>query len=160
MKRTINMHQKRVIKTILMPAILAAMLGICPKAQPAGLTVGWSTCNGGGGSCAAGKFKMNCAVGQPITGVVVGNTYAGQGGFLPAFQKPVLPPLTMVRTRTEYLLTWPDVAEGLHLDWTQDLNSASWADLGEGTLVGAQRQARIPAFNANLFFRLRKDCPK
>jgi hypothetical protein len=142
---------------LMVAAIVGAIVSNLVAESGAGYKLNSSSCDAGG-SCAGGKFKMSCAVGQPEAGVSTATTCAVYGGFLSVLQKPALPPLTIVRTRTEYFMTWPNAAEGLHLDWTQDLKS--WADLGEGTLVGDQRQARIPVFNANLFFRLRKDCPK
>jgi len=120
----------------------------------------WSTCQGGGGSCAGGRFKLICSVGQPDAGTASGGTFVQQGGFLPAFQKSVLPSLTVTRAAGEFILSWPDVAAGVHADWSQDLQGNTWYDLGEGAVVGTLRQVRIPAIGGSLFFRLRKDCPR
>jgi len=85
--------------------------------------------------------------------------YAQQGGFLSAFPKPVGPALTVVRLGGEFVLSWPNGNTGFHLECTPSLPDNAWSDLGEGAVVGARREVRVPAIGRNFFFRLRKDCP-
>jgi hypothetical protein len=117
----------------------------------------WSTI-AGGTVCLNAKFSMSGIIGLPDAGVGRSGGFIEQGGFVPGFIKTVGPTLRLTPSMGGYVLSWPSDCTGFHVGWTSALPAASWNDLGEGTLVGAERRVLIFAGAGNVFFRLRKDC--
>ena len=78
-------------------SLLLLLLGASPGHLSAHtFTLNWHTWDGGGGSCSGGiapaggaKYAMTATVGQPDAGTCIVGTYVQQGGFVPAFTKPV-----------------------------------------------------------------------
>ncbi len=150
------------MKTIIRLFSLAAplmLISVVP-ARAGGFSVPCSAYDAGCGSCAGGKFRLSCTVGQPNTATAAASAYVVQSGLLPAFEKVMAPPLTVTRSGHDFILSWANLYTGLHVEWTQNPLSDAWYDLGEGSVAGSLRQVRIPDIGGALFFRLRKDCPK
>ena len=149
------------IKLVLTPVVIVWACNL--QAQ---YILNWSTIDGGGGPCSGGgqagrpKFTLNGTIGQPDAGQSAVGTYVQQGGFMPAFTLPVTPSLNMTRTGSTLTFTWPASCAGFFLETSPSLNAPVWTSLGNGILVGANRQVTVVSPSSPAFFRLRKDCPK
>jgi hypothetical protein len=138
---------------------MAGLLGGTWAGSAAGLSLGFSSSAGGGGSCSGGMFNLNCAVGQADAGVCTGSSYLQQGGFVPGFIKTLGPPLTMTRAGNQFTFTWPNICTGFVLEASPTVDGPGWRGLGSGTVDGASRKQTVFVAGAPAFFRLRKDCP-
>jgi hypothetical protein len=145
------------ILTLAIVGLLLAGAGSASAQSGGPFKLDWSSVDGGGGTCAGGKLSLSGTAGQPDAGFCTGSTYVHQGGFLPACQKDVGPPLRMVFTGGIAKLRWSSQCSGFHLEGAPGV-TGPWTDLGLGTLNGAFLEVTPPAGFS--FFRLRKDCPK
>ena len=133
------------IKLLRTAALALAMMAAAANAvaQSGGnYNLGWNTTDGGGGNCAGAKFKLSGTVGQPDTGFCTGSTYVQQGGFLPAFQKDVGPPLSMTRSMGNPTFTWSGTCTGFVLEGAPNVNGP-WIALGSGMLSGGTYQLTL-----------------
>jgi hypothetical protein len=149
------MKTKRFPKVLI--GVVAGLSIHALSARAAAYKVDWQTVDGGGGDCSGGKLSLSGTVGQPEAGFCAGSAYVQQGGFWPAFQKDVGPPLRMTFAGGMARLRWTSQCSGFHLEGAPGV-TGPWSDLGLGTPTGAFREAMPPA--GFRFFRLRKDCPK
>ena len=149
----INRPQNILFSTMITLSVLV------PLGHTAGYRVDWQTIDGGGGDCRAGKLSLSGGVGQPDAGLSTGSTYVHQGGFLPAFLKDVGPPLSIVRSTGNYILSWPDICTGFVLEGARDV-TGPWTALGTGTVSADNYRVTLTSPTLYRFFRLKKDCPQ
>ncbi|MFN2166538.1 MAG: hypothetical protein ACK2U9_09795, partial [Anaerolineae bacterium] len=95
-------------------------------------SIDWHTVDGGGGSSTGGVYSLSGTIGQTDASqqTMTGGSYALTGGFwaICAVQTPGAPYLTITRSNTTVVVSWPLPAEGWVLEWTNALPqvSASW----------------------------------
>ena len=118
--------------------------------RAAGLSLSFSTADGGGGSCSGGvtpaggtKFTMTGTIGQPDAGGSVAGTYVQQGGLIPAFTLPVAPALNMSRSGSLFAFTWPEFCQGFVLEAPSSPNGSVWTSFGSGMVVNGNRQVTV-----------------
>src|ERR1043165_1257469 len=146
------------LKTVLIT--LAAALTIqTPLVRAAGYKLDWQTVDGGGGNCSGGKLSVSGTVGQPDAGNCAGGSFLQQGGFIPAFQKSLGPPLRTTFSGNQVINSWPNICPGFILEGAPNVNGPTWTALGSGTVLGADRQVLISKSSPYHFFRLQKNCP-
>jgi uncharacterized repeat protein (TIGR03803 family) len=116
----------------------------------------------------AGAFSFgnltNSDGAYPFTGLILsGNTLYGtttSGGLLGtgtifSFSLPSPPPLTINRSGTNLVLTWPTNAPGLVLQSTTNLFSAVWStNTPAPTVVNGQNTVTNPISSGQMFYRL------
>jgi hypothetical protein len=146
-----SVYTERLVATGVLMAIAVLSAGGGP------FKLDWSSVDGGGGNCAGGKLSLSGTVGQPDASLSAGGAYVHQGGFMPAFQKDVGPPLRMTFAGGMARLRWTSQCGGFHLEGAPGV-TGPWTDLGAGALNGVFWELTAPA--GFRFFRLRKDCPQ
>ena len=119
--------------------IAAGFVSGVSSTSAAGLSVGFSTIDGGGGNCAGSGFKLSGTIGQPDAGQSAADIYVQQGGFMPAFTKTTLPPLQVAWSGGNLLLTWPDICQGLVVEGAATVDASTWTALGSGAPLAGQR---------------------
>ena len=120
--------------------------------------LGWSSTQSASGTArqSSQKFSVTGLAGQIVASGATTQKVV-HGGFLAAWQKPEGPAIRLTIVNSAPVLVWTTQYSGFHVQAAPAVNGP-WTDLGEGTLVNANRQIQVPAgYN---FFRLRKDCPR
>jgi hypothetical protein len=124
-------------------------------------TLDWYNISGGGGTSTNAIYQVSGTIGQPQAGgVMSGGAYSVAGGFwslLASVQTPGLPNLTIVRSGTRVVVSWPNTAN-VRLQTNTDLaNPARWNACG-GTVntAGGTNSIAINPPAGTLFFRLAK----
>jgi hypothetical protein len=128
------------------------------SAQP--YAVSWFTLDGGGGVSANGPYFLSGTIGQPDAGHLSGGDYTVDGGFwniFAAIQTPGAPLLSIWRSGTNVVISWPNPSTGFRLESTSSLWApVSWSDSGQpGNVVGDKKQAVLPANAGGMYFRLK-----
>jgi hypothetical protein len=134
---------------LLMPALIFAQQ----------YTIDWSKVAGGGGTSTGSVYSLSGTIGQPdASSAMTGGNYSITGGFwaLYAVQTPSAPLLTITRSGTSVIVSWPTLPTGFSLQQNGTLNSANWTDFG-GTVNSnsTTMSVSIPMPTGNLFFRLK-----
>ena len=124
--------------------------------------IDWSSIDGGGGTSTGGVYSVSGTIGQPDAGTMSGGNYTLSGGFwglIAAVQTPGAPYLTVIRSNTAVVVSWPLPAEGWVLEWTNALPrvAASWPQLPPPYQTnGANLQFTEPLPTGKKFYRLHK----
>jgi len=140
--------------------LLPSAFSICANAQT--YSIDWSTIDGGGGTSTGGVYTVNGTIGQPDAGAMSGGNYALQGGFwgvIAAVQTPGAPYLSVTRSNSAVIVSWPLPAEGWVLEATNALPlvAAPWPQIAPPYQTnGANLQFTEPAPAGNRFYRLHK----
>jgi hypothetical protein len=132
----------------------------CAQAQYA---INWHTVDGGGGTSTGGVYSVSGTIGQPdaTTTTMTGGPYSLAGGFwaIYAVQTPGAPYLTITRSNTTVIVSWPLPAEGWVLEWTNRVDgvSAPWSQIPPPYPTnGSNLQFTEPSPVGNKFYRLHK----
>ena len=140
--------------------LLSGLFSIWAVAATAGYDLTRNTISSGGGTSSGGQFSISCTVGQPVCGLVKAGTVAMDQGFWAdavAVQTVGSPRLTLVRSGSNVILSWPSSATGFSLQFTTNLNPAAWTSVAQtAVLSGTQYQVPVPAALQKQFFRLIK----
>jgi len=140
--------------------LLHSAFCLCANAQS--YSIDWWTVNGGGGGSTGGVYTVTGTIGQPDAGAMSGGNYTLQGGFwgiVAAVQTPGAPVLTITRSNTTVVVSWPLPAEGWVLEWTNRVDgvSAPWPQIPPPYQTnGSNLQVTEPFPAGNRFYRLRK----
>jgi hypothetical protein len=144
-------------------ALTVLALLVVPATVPAQrYSLDWSTIDGGGGTSAGGVYSVTGTIGQPDAGTMSGGSFTLQGGFwglLTAVQTPGAPYLSVIRSNSAVVVSWPLPAEGWVLEWTNALPQVSspWPQLPPPYQTnGTSLQLTEPLPAGNRFYRLHK----
>jgi hypothetical protein len=139
-------------------AVLAAGL-VAGLAQT--YKIDWYTIDGGGGTSSGGQYTVSGTIGQPDAGKMTGGNYELTGGFWGiaiVLQEPGSPPLTIMRSGGNVVLTWLASYAGFTLQTNVSAaNPAGWGTAVQSVVNNnGTNTVTVPAnFNLN-FFRLKK----
>jgi len=148
------------LKSLWLPVFYLAVA--VPLAARAQYSLDWATIDGGGGTSTGGVYSVTGTIGQPDAGAMSGGTYTLAGGFwslIAAVQTPGAPWLSVVRSNSAVVVSWPLPAEGWVLEWTNALPqvSAPWPQIAPPYQTnGANLQFTEPLPAGNKFYRLHK----
>jgi hypothetical protein len=125
-------------------------------------SIGWWTIDGGGGISTGGVYAVTGTIGQPDAGVMGGGSFALEGGFwsiVAIVPAPGAPLLSITRTNTNVIVSWPAPAEGWVLGQTNRLSGLAgpWP-LAPFPYVTNATDIRVivPITPGSLFLRLYK----
>jgi hypothetical protein len=123
-------------------------------------SIDWFTVDGGGGTSTGGVYAVSGTIGQPDTGKMSGGNFTLDGGFwgiIAAVQTPGAPLLTIIRSNTFVIVSWPDTATSFRLENNSDLAPTNgWATAPQvRSTNGGQISVTVPATTGNNFYRLK-----
>ena len=123
-----------------------------------GLSIEWTSIDGGGGTSSGGNYSVRGTIGQPDAGAMSGGTYTLEGGFWSPpepFQTPGGPPLTIdLVSPDSSLISWPAASPGWQLE--KSINLQTWTPVTLPVVVqGGRNTVTAPAAPAREFYRLR-----
>ena len=113
---------------------LSVALCLLSTAATAQLAIDWFTIDGGGGTSTGGVYAVSGTIGQPDAGMMGGGTYTLQGGFwgvIAAVQTEGAPYLSVVRSNSTVVVSWPLPATGWLLHATTNLvtGGSLWTEI-------------------------------
>jgi hypothetical protein len=125
--------------------------------------IGWQTIDGGGGTSTNGPYTLTGTIGQPDAGVLSAGNYTLEGGFwhtLAAVQTPGAPLLSLARSNTAVVVSWPKTEPAWQLVFATSLVAAG---TNTWTLVPPPYPTNLTHFilsepvpAGNRFYRLRQ----
>jgi hypothetical protein len=122
--------------------------------------IGWFTIDGGGGTSSGGPYTVSGTIGQPDAGRMSGGDFTLEGGFwgaAVAIQMPEAPLLTITRSGSNVIVSWPSPSIGFALQESASLGTPNWTAVGAApTDNGATKSVTLPASAGDKFFRLIK----
>ena len=123
----------------------------------------WSTIDGGGGTSTGGMYALSGTIGQPDAGRMSGGGFVLSGGFwLGISNSGPIPRLRIELADTDVILAWPNPSTGFQLQEAVELSGAGtlWGLVSQSpTIVGSEKQVRLPATGFGRMFRLYKLAP-
>jgi hypothetical protein len=142
------------MKTIF--SLLAVLVSIGVHAQS--YSINWYKVAGGGGTSTNGPYALSGTIGQPdASGAMAGGNYSLTGGFwslISVLQTPGLPRLTITRTASSVIVSWPDTGT-YTLQQTTALPSGTWITSSYGiTTASGTNSVTVSSPTGELFFRL------
>jgi hypothetical protein len=119
----------------------------------------WFTIDGGGGVSSGGAYSLSGTIGQPDAGHLSGNGFSIDGGFWGFFApvQPESPPiLTIARSNSFVVISWPQFAGAFRLQNNTNLASINgWVASSHSTSTNnGQISVTIPATTGKQFYRL------
>ncbi len=152
------------LKLLVALALLSTLSSQLSTAFAQSYSIDWWTVDGGGGTSTGGVYTVSGTIGQPDAGTMTGGNYALVGGFwglIAAVQTPGAPLLTITRSNTLVIVSWPAPATGWVLEQTNALLvlSAGWPQVPPPYTSNAATISvtftNVPPVG-NQFFRLHK----
>jgi len=143
-------------------SFLALLVGFAVgRAAAETYSIDWSTIDGGGGTSTGGVYSVSGTIGQPDAGHMNGGNYTLDGGFwglIAATQTPSAPTLTITRSGTSIIISWPSPSTGFGLQQNSNLVSTGGWSAFSGTINdnGTTKSITINPPVGNLFFRLKQ----
>jgi hypothetical protein len=144
-------------KLVILFSLLLPALGLAQQ-----YSIDWSTIDGGGGTSTGGVFTVTGTVGQPDAGTMSGGSYTLSGGFwgiVAAVQTEGAPWLTVTRSNSSVVVSWPLPATGWLLQATTNLvtGGSLWTEIPPPYQTnGANLQFTEVSPAGNKFYRLHK----
>jgi hypothetical protein len=142
--------------------LLAAAL-LAPLLLHAQYSIDWFTIDGGGGTSTGGVYSVSGTIGQPDAGgAMTGGSYSLTGGFwgiIAALQTENAPWLSVTRSNSTVVVSWPAPASGWLLHATTNLvtTGSMWTEIPPPYQTnGANLQFTEPSSTGNKFYRLHK----
>jgi hypothetical protein len=140
----------------------AALLVLSLPAAAQSYSIDWYKIAGGGGLSSGGVYSVNGTIGQhDAGGPMTGGNYSLTGGFwslISVVQIPGAPALTITRSGTSVIVSWPSPSTGFVLQQNTAVNNApGWLNF-TGTINdnGTTKSVSINPPTGNLFFRLKE----
>jgi hypothetical protein len=124
--------------------------------------ISWFTVDGGGGTSTGGVYAVTGTIGQPDAGRMAGGSFALEGGFwgvVGAIQTPGGPLLSVLRTNSNVLVSWPAPATGWTLGQTNQLTGlpGAWPPVAFPYVTNAGLiSVTVPTTGGHQFFRLQQ----
>lgn len=143
-------------RLILLLGLLAPALGL---AQP--FSINAYKIPGGGGTSTGGLYTVSGTIGQLDTGKLSGGNYTLDGGFwslIAVIQTSGAPALSLVRSGSNVILSWPAADAGFGLEETTSLGAPiNWQVVSQ-TPVASSGTNTVTALilPGNKFYRLKK----
>ncbi len=147
---------------LLMLGFILLHSAFCVRAFGQTYSIDWSTIDGGGGTSTGGVYSVSGTIGQPDAGTTMsGGNYSLDGGFwglIAAIQEPGAPLLTITRSGTNAILSWPSPSTGFGLEQNSVFGTTNWSSVGlSPSDNGTTKSVTVPAFMmGNRFYRLHK----
>ena len=121
-------------------------------------SINWYKVAGGGGTSTNGPYALSGTIGQPdASGAMTGGNYSLTGGFwslISVMQTPGLPKLTITRTASSVIVSWPDTGT-YTLQQTTALPSGTWITSSYSiTTASGTNSVTVSSPTGDLFFRL------
>ena len=140
--------------------VLGLCLGATQSVTAQSYSIDWFTIDGGGGTSTGGVYSVSSTIGQPDAGKMSGGTYTIEGGFwgvIAAVQTPGTPLLSITRSNSFAIISWPQTAAGFRLENNGNLsNTNGWATAPQvRSTNGGQISVIAPAATGNSFYRLK-----
>jgi hypothetical protein len=141
---------------------LLAFLAITISVRAQSYSIDWYKIAGGGGTSTGATYQISGTVGQPdASGAMSGGNYSLTGGFwslIAAVQTSGAPLLTITRSGTSAIVSWPSPATGWKLQQnTSGLNPVDWSDVTDPMQDdGTTKTLTINPPAGNRFYRLFK----
>lgn len=132
---------------------LGLLLCLATTARSQSFWVDRFTIDGGGGTSTGGVYTVSGTIGQPDAGTASGLGYSLTSGFwgVAVVQQIGAPKLSIARTGTNAVISWPNSSVGFVLQVSSSLKPAAWADAPSGT----NNPVTVPATGLARFYRLR-----
>ncbi|MEO6036065.1 MAG: hypothetical protein ABIQ35_12490 [Verrucomicrobiota bacterium] len=123
-------------------------------------SIDWYTIDGGGGTSTGGVYAVSGTIGQPDAGTMSGGNFTVNGGFwgiIGAVQNPGAPVLTVTRSNSFAIVSWPDTATGFRLEDNSGLSLTNgWGTAPQTRSTnGGNISVTVPATTGNSFYRLK-----
>jgi hypothetical protein len=123
-------------------------------------SIDWFTIDGGSGTSTGGVYSVSGTIGQPDAGAMSGGNFSIDGGFwgiIAAVQTPGAPLLTITRSNSFAIVSWPDTATGFRLENNNNLSLTNgWATTPQARSTNAGViSITVPATTGNNFYRLK-----
>jgi hypothetical protein len=142
---------------------MATLLLAWPVLAPAQYSIDWISIDAGGGTSTGGVYTISGIIGQPDAGTMTGGNFALAGGFwsiIAAIQTPAAPLLSITRTNTSVILSWPAAAASYSLEQTPILpcSPSTWNTVTTGQYQTNAAEIRVvmPLPPGTMFFRLHR----
>ena len=138
--------------------VLLLLLALPASAQ--NFAIDWFTIDGGGGASTGGVYSISGTIGQPDAGRMSGGNFSVDGGFwgiIAAVQTPGAPLLSITRSNSNVIVSWPAPSTGFVLQENPVISTINWTDVGTSpTTNGPNLQVLVPSPLGNRFYRLKK----
>lgn len=123
-------------------------------------SIDWFTIDGGGGASTGGVYSVSGTIGQADAGTMSGDNFSIDGGFwgiIAAIQTPGAPILTITRSTSFVIVSWPSPSTGFTVQQNADLNTTNWT-VAPQTVAddGTNRFIIVNPPVGNVFYRLFK----
>ena len=143
----------------LIPGVWCAAFLLCTAAHAQNYSIDWFTIDGGGGTSTGGVYSVSGTIGQPDAGTMTGGSYTIDGGFwgiIAAVQMPGAPLLSITRSNSFAIVSWPDNATSFRLENNSNLSLTNgWAAAPQiRSTNGGVISVTVPN-SGNNFFRLK-----
>lgn len=123
-------------------------------------SIDWFTIDGGGGTSTGGVYAVSGTIGQPDAGTMTGGHYTLQGGFwgmAVAIQTPGAPLLTITKSGSSVIVSWPSPSTGFVLQENTSLGNTNWTNVAESPADnGTTKSLIISPPIGNKFYQLKK----
>jgi hypothetical protein len=134
---------------------------LCLRALGQSYSIDWFKVSGGGGASSGGVYAVSATIGQPDAGAAMsGGNYSLTGGFwsvIAAVPTPGAPTLTVTRSGSSAIVSWPYPSSGWALQQNPSLSTSNWTASGFTITSNASvNSITITAPAGTLFFRLAK----
>ena len=116
--------------------------------------------SGGGGTSTGGFFTVIGTIGQADAGNMSGGAFRVTGGFwsvLGVIQTPGAPFLSVTRSNTNVIISWPAPSTGFGLEENPETNTTNWISVAAApATVGDEKRVILNAPAGRRYYRLRK----
>lgn len=138
--------------------LFSFLISNCALAQA--YSIDWHSIDGGGGTSTGDVYSITGTIGQPDAGTMSSDNYTVSGGFwgiIAAVQTPGAPLLTITRSNTFAIVSWPDSGTAFRLENKSDLSLANgWATVPQIRITNATIiSVTVPVASGNSFYRLK-----
>jgi hypothetical protein len=149
---------KNTLRLILATLIFAFF--VSTKSQAQSYSIDWFTIDGGAGTSTGGVYSVSGTIGQADAGTMSGGNFTLDGGFwgiIAAVQTPGAPLLSITRSNTFAIVSWPDTATAFRLENNSNLSITNgWTNALQSRVTnGGIISVTVPAASDNNFYRLK-----
>ena len=140
--------------------LIVVFFALIAFAHAQNYSIDWSTIDGGGVTSTSSVYSVSGTIGQPDAGTMSGGNFTLHGGFwgvIAAVQTPGAPILTITRSNTFAIVSWPDTTTAFRLENNSDLSlTNNWATAPQSRSTNAGIiSVTVPATSGNNFYRLK-----
>ena len=153
-----NKKLKFIVCCLALSALSHQLSTLCAQTY----SIDWYKIAGGGGTSTGGVYSVSGTIGQPDAGTMSGGGYSLTGGFwgiVAAVQNPPAPLLTVTRSNTTVVVSWPGPEAGWKLQATTAVlpGGSVWTEIPPPYQTnGSNFLFTEPVPVGNKFYRLHK----